>query len=209
MKSKLTTLCYIEKENCYLMLHRVKKEQDINKNKWIGVGGHFEEGESPEDCLLREVFEETGLILTSYRFRGIVTFCSENYPTEYMCLYTADGYTGTLTECTEGELAFVAREEITKLKLWDGDRLFLELLKEERPFFSLKLCYHEDGTWYRAVLDGRELELLISVMKGRAYRGSDGAGHGTSLWKDAQDSPYMDREPDAGWLLSGASAETE
>ena len=76
MKSKLTTLCYIEKENCYLMLHRVKKEQDINKNKWIGVGGHFEEGESPEDCLLREVFEETGLILTSYRFRGIVTFCS-------------------------------------------------------------------------------------------------------------------------------------
>ena len=160
MKSKLTTLCYIEKENCYLMLHRVKKEQDINKNKWIGVGGHFEEGESPEDCLLREVFEETGLTLTSYRFRGIVTFCSENYPTEYMCLYTADGYTGTLTECTEGELAFVAREEITKLKLWDGDRLFLELLKEERPFFSLKLCYHEDGTWYRAVLDGRELELF-------------------------------------------------
>ena len=142
------------------MLHRVKKEQDINKNKWIGVGGHFEEGESPEDCLLREVFEETGLILTSYRFRGIVTFCSENYPTEYMCLYTADGYTGTLTECTEGELAFVAREEITKLKLWDGDRLFLELLKEERPFFSLKLCYHGDGTWYRAVLDGRELELF-------------------------------------------------
>ena len=86
MKSKLTTLCYIEKENCYLMLHRVKKEQDINKNKWIGVGGHFEEGESPEDCLLREVFEETGLILTSYRFRGIVTFCSENYPTEYNSL---------------------------------------------------------------------------------------------------------------------------
>ena len=86
------------------MLHRVKKEQDINKNKWIGVGGHFEEGESPEDCLLREVFEETGLILTSYRFRGIVTICSEKYPTEYMCLYTADGYTGTLTECTEGSL---------------------------------------------------------------------------------------------------------
>ena len=105
------------------MLHRVKKEQDINKNKWIGVGGHFEEGESPEDCLLREVFEETGLTLTSYRFRGIVTFCSENYPTEYMCLYTADGYAGTLTECPEGQLAFVAREEITKLKLWDAPAL--------------------------------------------------------------------------------------
>lgn len=117
MKSKLTTLCYIEKDGKYLMLHRVSKEKDINKGKWVGVGGHAEEGESPEDCLLREVKEETGLTLTDYRFRGIVTFASEGYQTEYMCLYTADGFTGTLADCDEGVLAWVDKSEVPDLNL--------------------------------------------------------------------------------------------
>ena len=105
-RSPLTTLCYIEKDDSYLMLHRIKKKQDVNEGKWIGVGGHFEENESPENCLLREVKEETGLTLTSWRFRGIVTFIAKGWPTEYMCLYTADGFEGTLRECDEGELAW-------------------------------------------------------------------------------------------------------
>lgn len=159
-KSRLTTLCYIEKDDQYLMLHRVSKKNDINQDKWIGVGGHFEEGESPEECLLREVEEETGLILTAYRFRGIVTFCSEDYPTEYMCLFTADGYEGTLKECREGKLEWVDKKEVGNLNLWDGDLLFFDLLWREIPFFSLKLCYRRDGTWYRAVLNGCELELF-------------------------------------------------
>ena len=159
MKSKLTTLCYIERDNQYLMLHRVSKKNDVNKDKWIGVGGHFEENESPEDCLLREVKEETGLTLTSYRFRGIVTFCFEGYPSEYMCLYTADGFEGELAECDEGTLEWVPKDQVRSLNLWKGDLLFLELMENEVPFFSLKLCYHEDGTLYRAVLDGKELEV--------------------------------------------------
>lgn len=158
-KSELTTLCYIEKDNQYLMMHRVSKENDINKDKWIGVGGHFEEGESPEECLLREVLEETGLTLTGWRFRGLITFCTENYPTEYMCLYTADEFSGELSDCKEGILKWIDKEQIGRLNLWEGDRLFLELLRREEPFFSLKLCYRSDGTWYRAVLNGRELEV--------------------------------------------------
>lgn len=160
MKSNLTTLCYIERDEKYLMLHRVSKEKDINKDKWIGVGGHFEEGESPEECLLREVKEETGLTLTSYRFRGIITFASENYQTEYMCLYTADKFEGELTDCDEGCLEWVEKKKVQELNLWDGDRLFFELLDREEPFFSLKLCYKADGAWQRAVLNGRELELF-------------------------------------------------
>ncbi len=158
-KSALTTLCYVEKDDKYLMLHRVSKKNDINKDKWIGVGGHFEADESPEECLLREVLEETGLTLTSFRFRGIITFCSENYPTEYMCLYTADGFEGELSDCKEGILQWIPKDQIDGLNLWDGDRLFLELLRKEEPFFSLKLCYRSDGTWYRAVLNGKELEI--------------------------------------------------
>ena len=160
MKNRLTTLCYIEKENQYLMLHRIRKKGDINKDKWIGVGGHFEEGESPEDCLVREVKEETGLTLKSFRIRGIVTFCSEGEPAEYMCLYTADEFEGTLKECDEGELEWVDKKRIDSLNLWDGDRLFFDLLQRKTPFFSLKLCYGRDGTWNRAVLNGQELELL-------------------------------------------------
>ncbi len=138
---RLTTLCYIEKDNKYLMLHRVYKKNDINKNKWIGVGGHFENRESPEECLLREVKEETGLELKRYRFRGIVTFIADDYPTEYMCLYTADEFEGEMTECDEGVLQWVDKNKIEKLELWEGDKIFLKLLRDEEPFFSLKLVY--------------------------------------------------------------------
>ena len=139
-----TTLCYIEKENKYLMLHRTSKKKDGNKDKWIGVGGHFEKGESPEECLLREVKEETGLELTSYQFRGIVTFISDEWPNEYMCLYTADRYTGDIGNCDEGELVWVEKEKIMDLNIWEGDKIFLKLLTENQPFFSLKLEYKGD-----------------------------------------------------------------
>ena len=139
-----TTLCYIEKENKYLMLHRTSKKKDGNKDKWIGVGGHFEKGESPEECLLREVKEETGLELTSYQFRGIVTFRSDEWPDEYMCLYTADRYTGDIGNCDEGELVWVEKGKIMDLNIWEGDKIFLKLLTENQPFFSLKLEYKGD-----------------------------------------------------------------
>ena len=138
---KLTTLCYIEKDDCYLMLHRTKKEKDENYDKWIGVGGKFEVGESPEECLLREVEEETGLSLLSYEFRGLVTFVSNEWGTEYMHLFTADAYKGKIKSCEEGELVWVPKNHIESLKLWEGDKVFLTLLKEEKSFFSLKLVY--------------------------------------------------------------------
>lgn len=161
-RSKLTTLCYIERDDAYLMMHRVSKKNDVNKDKWIGVGGHFEENESPEDCLLREVKEETGLTLTSYKFRGIVTFVftpdgeGEDL-TEYMCLYTADGFEGTMTDCNEGELLWVPKKELFDLNLWDGDKIFFRLLEDKRPFFSLKLQYH-GNTLTEAVLDGKKIK---------------------------------------------------
>lgn len=158
-KHCLTTLCYIEKEDAYLMLHRVSKEKDVNKDKWIGVGGHFEENESPEECLLREVKEETGLTLTSWRFRGLVTFMSEGWDTEYMCLYTADKYEGDIIPCSEGVLEWVKKEDIMKLNLWEGDRIFFHLLNENRPFFSLKLSYRGDRLM-EAVLEGKKMELF-------------------------------------------------
>ena len=142
----LTTLCYIEKDDKYLMLHRVKKENDLNKDKWIGVGGKFEEGETPEECLLREVKEETGLTLTNYQFRGIITFISDVWGCEYMHLFTATEYEGELLEqdmkdCSEGELVWVPKTEIENLHLWEGDKIFLRLLDERKDFFSLKLRY--------------------------------------------------------------------
>ena len=145
----LTTLCYIEKDDKYLMLHRVKKENDLNKDKWVGVGGKFEEGETPEECLLREVKEETGLTLTSYRFRGIITFISDEWGVEYMHLFTADAYEGELTEkdmgdCDEGELVWVPKREIESLKIWEGDKIFFRLLQTREEFFSLKLRYEGD-----------------------------------------------------------------
>lgn len=152
----LTTLCYLEKDGKYLMLHRVSKKNDVNKDKWIGVGGHAETGESPEDCLLREVKEETGLTLTSYRFRGLVTFITDTGITEYMCLYTADGFSGEMTECDEGTLEWVHKEEIENLNLWEGDKIFFRLLNENQPFFSLKLAYRGDKL-EEAVLDGKDI----------------------------------------------------
>lgn len=138
---KLTTLCYIEKNNKYLMLHRTKKENDANEGKWIGVGGKFEPEETPEECLLREVKEETGLTLVNYRLRGFVTFVSDKWETEYMFLYTATDYEGEITDCDEGELEWVDKIDVLKLNLWEGDRVFLRLLTEEAGMFSLKLRY--------------------------------------------------------------------
>lgn len=138
----LSTLCYIERDDAYLMLHRIKKKNDMNHDKWIGIGGKFEEQESPEDCLLREVKEETGLTLTDYRFRGLVTFVSDEYPTEYMHLFTATGYTGEMIECDEGALEWVPKAKLDTLPQWEGDCIFLSLLAGEEPFFSLKLQYH-------------------------------------------------------------------
>ena len=155
---KSTTLCYIEQNGCYLMLHRVKKHQDPNAGKWIGVGGKFEENESPDECLVREVKEETGLTLTRWRCRGIVTFVSDEWPTEYMHLFTADGFEGQLTDCDEGELAWVKKEDVPTLRLWEGDRVFLELLTKEEPFFLLKLIYRGEAL-AGAVLNGRTLAL--------------------------------------------------
>ena len=154
MKSQLTTLCYIEKNNCYLMLHRVSKKNDINHDKWIGVGGHFEARESPEDCLLREIKEETGLTLQKYKFRGIVTFISDNDPAEYMHLYTATEFTGEIIDCDEGKLEWYPIDKIEELELWEGDKIFLKLLTENTPFFSLKLVYKE-GKLVQAILDGK------------------------------------------------------
>ena len=138
---RLTTLCYIEKDGAWLMLHRTKKENDQSHDKWLGVGGKFEDGESPEECMLREVFEETGLKLTRYAFRGIVTFVSHRWETEYMHLFTATEYEGEPGECSEGVLEWVPKEKVTDLKLWEGDKLFLNRLNESRDFFSLKVVY--------------------------------------------------------------------
>ncbi len=142
---QMTTLCYIEKDGCYLMLHRTKKKHDINEGKWIGVGGHAYDTETPEECLLREVKEETGLTLTSYRFRGIITFISDECETELMCLFTADGFTGKLCECDEGDLKWVSKSQVLDLPTWEGDAVFLKLLLEdEKQFFTLKLRYEKD-----------------------------------------------------------------
>lgn len=141
---KMTTLCYIEKDGKYLMLHRTKKQHDINKDKWIGVGGHAEGTEGPEDCLLREVKEETGLTLTSYQFRGLITFISDEAPElEEMCLFTTDGFTGELIECNEGDLQWMDKKEVLALPTWEGDAIFLKLLieEDEHRFFTLRLVY--------------------------------------------------------------------
>lgn len=157
MKSPLTTLCYIEKEDSYLMLHRVKKENDINKDKWIGIGGHFENAESPEECLLREVKEETGLTLHSWRFRGLVTFVTLQGVAEYMCLFTSDDFSGKLAECDEGDLEWVKKDRFPELNLWEGDYIFLRLLEERESFFSLKLVYDGDEL-IEVILDGSKIE---------------------------------------------------
>lgn len=156
----LTTLCYIEKDGQYLMLHRTKKEHDINKDKWIGIGGHFEEEESPEECVLREVKEETGYRLTSYRYRGLVTFVSGTGITEYMSLFTADAFEGDPIPCDEGELEWVDIDQVWNLNIWEGDKIFFRLLDENRPFFSLKLVYDGQDKLVDAILDGQPMELF-------------------------------------------------
>ena len=152
---KNTTLCYIEKDGNYLMLHRVKKENDLNHDKWIGVGGKFEENESPEDCLLREAREETGLTLTKFRLCGVITFLSDEWEGEYMYLFHATDYTGEIIECEEGVLEWVEKDKVFALPTWEGDRIFLRLMEVGGPFFSLKLRYEGDSL-KEAVLNGVE-----------------------------------------------------
>ena len=154
---KQTTLCYLERGDEYLMLPRTKKENDINHDKWIGVGGKFEAGESPEDCMRREIFEETGLTVTDYRYRGIVTFVSNICETEHMHLFTVTDWTGETRECDEGELAWIKKQKLFDLTLWQGDRIFLKLLEEDEPFFSLKLTYEGDELM-EAVLNGKMIK---------------------------------------------------
>ncbi len=160
MRTRMSTLCYIEKNHQYLMLHRVSKKNDVNKDKWIGVGGHFEDGESPEECVLRETKEETGYTLTSYRYRGLVTFVFADLETEYMSLFTADGFEGEEIPCNEGVLEWVNIQDVWKLNLWEGDKIFFRLLEENIPFFSLKLVYDIDGNLEAAVLNGKPMEMF-------------------------------------------------
>ena len=150
---KMTTLCYLEKDCQYLMLHRTKKEHDENRDKWIGVGGGFEFGESPEDCMRREVWEETGLSVTKFKYRGIVTFVSDEWGCEYMHLFTCTEWTGEAHECNEGDLEWVDKKKVPHLPLWAGDRIFLALLDSDEPFFSLKLIYQKE-TLAAAELNG-------------------------------------------------------
>ena len=154
-----TTLCYLERDRRYLMLHRVKLSGDLNRDKWIGIGGKFEEGESPEDCLIREVKEETGFKVRSWNYRGIITFVSDKWGTEYMHLFHSDDFAGDMHPCDEGEAEWVDINRVLDLNLWEGDRIFLKyLLKKEMPFFSLKLMYRGDDL-VKAVLNGQELEI--------------------------------------------------
>ena len=151
-----STLCYILRGDDVLMLHRVKKKNDINKDKWIGIGGKFEPEESPEECLLREAVEETGLTLTQWKCRGILTFLNDCCEGEYIYLFTADGFTGQLKECDEGDLQWVSRDFLDQLPQWEGDRIFLKLLWQDAPFFLLTLRYHGD-TLTEAILNGERI----------------------------------------------------
>ena len=152
-----TTLCYIERGDAWLLLHRVKKENDLNRDKWIGLGGKFEPGETAEDCVLREVKEEAGLTLTRYRYRGVVTFLSDRWDAEYMHLFTADRFTGTPGDCDEGELAWIKKSDFAALPQWEGDKLFLRLLEEDAPFFNLRLRYAGE-TLVSAALNGKAMK---------------------------------------------------
>ena len=158
---KNTTLCYLEQNDHWLMMHRIKKEHDANHDKWVGVGGKFEPGESPEECLVREVREETGLTLTNYRFRGVVTFVSDRWETEYMHLFSATEWTGTMVDgdaCDEGRLEWVPKKQVYDLPIWQGDKVFFRLLEKHPDFFSLKLEYQGENL-IRAVLDGKEMDI--------------------------------------------------
>lgn len=190
--TSLSTLCYIERDGKYLMLHRTVKKNDVNKDKWIGVGGHFEADESPEECLLREVKEETGYTLTSYRYRGIVTFVSGNGVTEYMSLFTADGFVGEPIPCDEGELKWVDIDDVWNLNIWEGDKIFFRLIDEEYDFFSLKLVYNGHDKLVSALLNGEPMELFdilnidgtrTGLVRERGVAHREGSLHGTvHMW---------------------------
>ncbi len=151
-----TTLCYIQKDEKYLMLHRIKKQNDINKDKWIGIGGKFEEGESPEECALREVKEETGLSLKSYEYRGIVTFVSDDNFTEFMHIFWSNDFEGEIIDCDEGKLEWIEKSKLNDFEHWKGDEIFLDLIDKKVPFFSLKLVY-KSGILLKAILNGKNL----------------------------------------------------
>ena len=153
-----TSLVHLEQDGCYLMLHRIRKDNDENRDKWVGIGGKFEPGESPEDCAVREVREETGLTMRSWSYRGIVTFVSDEWGTEYMHLFHSTDFSGELRDCDEGVLEWVDKKRLLTLPIWEGDRIFLRLLDSDIPFFSLKLCYTGDRLT-RAVLNGEVLSL--------------------------------------------------
>ena len=150
----VTTLCYLEKDNQYLLLHRTKKENDLNKDKYIGVGGHMEHGESPEECICREVLEETGLTISRPKLRGLLTFVIDDID-EYTFLYTCDSFSGVMKDCDEGELVWVDKSKVESLPLWEGDKIFFRLLRERENFFSLKLNYQNDQL-VDVRLDGNE-----------------------------------------------------
>ncbi len=195
------------------MLHRVSKKNDVNKDKWIGIGGHFEEGESPEECLLREAKEETNLTLTSWKFRGIVTFVADGWPPEYMCLYTADGFEGEMSSCNEGTLEWVPKQEVMKLNLWEGDKIFLKLLAEDAPFFSMKLMYQGDVLTH-ASIDGRQLELFDVCDENGSPTGrvtERSVAHGAGVMHRTAHIWVVRRNADGCWdlLLQRRSAEKE
>ena len=151
-----SVLCYVTRGDDVLMLHRVKKKNDINKDKWIGIGGKFEFEESPDECLLREAKEETGLTLTSWQCRGIVTFLNDSCEGEYMYLFTADGFEGELKECDEGDLQWISRDFLNSLPKWEGDQIFLDLLWQNEPFFLLTLRYDGDRL-ADVILNGKKI----------------------------------------------------
>ena len=169
---QLSTLCYIEQDNKYLMLHRTKKDNDPNHDKWLGIGGKFEKDESPDECLLREVKEETGLTLIDYDFRGVVTFVSDEVETEYMHLFTATGFQGELIECDEGKLEWVDKAEVLALNIWEGDKLFLNRLNDSKAFFSLKLEYRGDTLLKSVMQDASNAKSDMDKLLGyeRMYR---------------------------------------
>ena len=156
----LTTLCYLERDGKYLMMHRTSKENDINKDKWIGVGGHFEEGESPEECIKREILEETGydLALEDIEYRGIITFVSDRGDYELMSLFTAAAPPFDPGDCDEGELVWVDKKAVYSLNIWEGDKIFFRLLEEKRDFFSLKMSYDIQDELKEAVLNGKDIK---------------------------------------------------